>query len=174
MKKLLSTLAVLSFSVALASAGSWGKSTIERTPAPPAGCDAFGTGFEFAGFAAGVIPEHSGDAFGGGIALSYFFTEEVGVDLSYTVGAFDSEEHIFSANLVYRIPVRELCIAPYGLLGGGFQTNGSTDGFFDLGVGLDIRPDFLGGAGIFVDATYNWVSSEEDFTLIRGGVRIPF
>ncbi len=29
-------------------------------------------------------------------------------------------------------------------------------------------------SAVTVDATYNWVEDDRDFTLIRGGIRIPF
>ena len=85
-----------------------------------------------------------------------------------------SEEHVLTANLVYRLVNRDACIAPYLLVGGGLLTNSSSDGLFDVGGGIDIRFDGMGCVGIFVDATYNWVEDDRDFTLIRGGVRIPF
>lgn len=173
MKKLLSTLTVLSLSLGFAAAGDYGKNPVEKNPIP-VGCSCFGTGFEFSGFVAGAIPDSGDGEIGGGVALGYFFTENVGVEASYTVAAFDSEEHILTANVVYRMPIKDLCIAPYVLLGGGVLTNGSTDGLWDLGGGLDIRFDSWGCVGIFVDATYNWVDGDRDFTLIRGGVRIPF
>ncbi|MCB1234317.1 MAG: hypothetical protein KDM91_04525, partial [Verrucomicrobiae bacterium] len=102
------------------------------------------------------------------------FTENVGVELSYAVLAFDSEEHVITGNLVYRMPLKDLCIAPYLLVGGGLLTNSATDGLFDVGGGLDIRFDSMGCLGLFADATYNWVDGDRDFTLIRSGVRVRF
>jgi hypothetical protein len=174
MKKLLSTLTVLSLSLGFAAAGDYGKNPVEKNPVVPTGCECFGTGFEFSGFVAGAIPDSGDGEMGGGASIGYFFTENIGIETSYTVAAFQSEEHILTANLVYRMPIKDLCIAPYVLLGGGVLTNGSTDGLWDLGGGLDIRFDSLGCVGLFVDATYNWVDGDRDFTLVRGGVRIPF
>lgn len=175
MKKLLSTLGVLSLSVGLATAGDYGKNPVEKNPVViPAGCDCFGTGFEFSGFAAGAIPDNGDGELGGGAAIGYFFTENVGVEISYTVAAFESEEHVITGNLIYRMPIEDLCIAPYVLVGGGVLTNSATDGLFDVGAGLDIRLDSMGCVGIFVDATYNWVEDDRNFTLVRAGVKIPF
>ena len=175
MKKLLSSLAVLSLSLGLATAGDYGKAPVVKNPVViPAGCDCFGTGFEFSGFIAGALPDNGDDELGGGASLGYFFTENVGVEFSYAAIATDSTEHILTGNIVYRVPMRDLCIAPYFLVGGGLLTNSSTDGLFDVGGGIDIRFESLGCSGVFIDATYNWVEDDRDFTLIRGGVRIPF
>jgi len=172
MKKLLSTLTVLSLSLGIAAAGGYGKNTIDKGVVPASGCDDFGTGFEFSGFVAGAFPDSGDGEIGGGASIGYFFTENVGLETSYTVAAFESTEHIITANLVYRLPIKEVCIAPYVLLGGGLLTNSSTDGLWDLGAGLDFRG--FGNIGIFVDGTYNWVDGDRDFTLVRGGIRIPF
>lgn len=174
MKKLLTTLSILTASAGLALAGSGKVVYNDKVPLPDPGCDCFGTGFEFSGFGGALIPSSGSSAGGGGIGLGYFFTENIGVDVSYGVYATDpSEEHVVVANLVYRLVDRNMCIAPYVMIGGGLLTNGATDGLWDLGGGIDIRlPDSC--LGIFVDATYNWVDGNRDFTLIRGGVRIPF
>lgn len=175
MKKLLTTLAVLTASFSFAVAGG-GKAPVydAKVPLPDPGCDCYGTGFEFSGFGGALIPDDGDSAGGGGIGLAYFFTENIGVDVSYGVYATDpSEEHIVVANLVYRLVNRDACIAPYFLIGGGLLTNSNTDGLWDIGGGIDFRfPDSC--LGVFVDATYNWVDGDRDFTLIRGGVRIPF
>ncbi|MCP5539588.1 MAG: outer membrane beta-barrel protein [Akkermansiaceae bacterium] len=173
MKKLLSTLAILTLTAGLATAGDWSKNPVEKNPIP-VGCACFDPGFEFSGFIAGGIPDNGDSELGGGASASYFFTENVGVELSYAVLAFDSEEHVITGNLVYRMPLKDLCIAPYLLVGGGLLTNSATDGLFDVGGGLDIRFDSMGCLGLFADATYNWVDGDRDFTLIRSGVRVRF
>jgi len=175
MKKLLSTLAFLALTAGLATAGSGKAVYHSKVPLPDPGCDCFGTGFEFSGFGGALIPKNGSTGGGGGISLGYFFTEAVGVDVSYGVFNTDpSEEHVVTANLVYRLVNRDACFAPYLLVGGGLLTNSRTDGLFDLGGGIDFRfPDSC--VGVFVDATYNWVDDgDRNFTLIRGGVRIPF
>lgn len=175
MKKLFTALTLLALSAGLVSAGDYGKNPVTKNPIMvDTGCDCFGTGFEFSGFAAGALPDSGSGELGGGAAIGYFFTENVGVEVSYTVAAFESEEHIVTGNLIYRMPIRDLCIAPYILAGGGVLTNSATDGLFDVGAGLDIRLDSMGCVGIFVDAAYNWVEDDRNFTLVRAGVKIPF
>jgi hypothetical protein len=174
MKKLLTTLTILTASASFALAGS-GKAVYDaKAPLPDPGCDCFGTGFEFSGFGGALLPSDGDSAGGGGVGFAYFFTENVGVDVSYGVYATDpSEEHLIVANLVYRLVDRNSCIAPYFLIGGGLLTNSQTDGLWDIGGGIDFRfPDSC--LGVFVDATYNWVDGDRDFTLVRGGIRIPF
>lgn len=174
MKKLITTLAIGMASLGLAYAGNLSKAPIEpKVPVGP-GLDCFGAGFEFSGFGGGMIPDSGSGEMGGGAALSYFFDTNIGVEFSYAVYAFDSAEHLFGANLVYRVPIADGCLAPYLLLGGGLTTNNSTNGFFDIGAGLDIRFDSWSVIGIFIDGTYNWVSGAEDFTQVRTGFRIPF
>ncbi|NNE94165.1 MAG: hypothetical protein HKN23_21160 [Verrucomicrobiales bacterium] len=138
----------------------------------------FTPGFEFSGFVAGLVPDGAGDDnLGGGAALSYFYTESFGFELSYSVFDTDpSEEHLATLNAVYRFVGDGACIAPYVKAGGGVLTNGSTAGVYNAGAGLDIRFQDWDNVGIFADATYNWVEddSHEDFTFIRAGFRIKF
>lgn len=120
------------------------------------------------------MPDGSGSSeFGGGVSLAYYFTPEVGIDASYGVFAFDDEVHTVSADVVLRYPISQACVAPYLVIGGGVQTNGQTDAIYRLGGGLDVRfqPN---GMGIFADGIYNWVVGQDNFTIARLGVRIPF
>ena len=174
MKKLITTFAIGMATLGLAYAGDMSKAPVEPTIPIETGCDCFGAGFEFSGFGAGLIPDSGDGELGGGAALSYFFDASLGVEISYAVFAFDSAEHLIGANLVYRMPNTSSCFAPYILLGGGVMTNSSTNGYFDVGAGLDIRFDSWDCIGIFVDGTYNWASDAEDFTQVRTGFRIPF
>ncbi|NNE92636.1 MAG: outer membrane beta-barrel protein [Verrucomicrobiales bacterium] len=174
MKKLITTLTVLAVSGSFAVAGGGKAPVIEDKI--PLGCACFDPGFEFSGFAAGILPEEWGDdELGGGVSLAYFLSENIGVELSYSVLATDSEEHVVTGNIVYRFPIKDICVAPYVLVGGGLVTNSDTHGLFDVGGGIDVRFDSWGCIGIFADATYNWVEDDgQDFTLIRAGFRVPF
>ncbi len=158
-------------------AGDYAKSPVVKGPIIDPGCACYEPGFEFSGFAAGLLPDGAGeDQFSGGASLGYFFTENLGIETSYSVFDVDpSEEHLITANLVYRFVNKDACFAPYIMAGGGVLTNGSTRGLYDVGAGVDIRFESLGCLGLFADATYNWVEDDgEDFTLIRAGFRIPF
>jgi len=76
-------------------------------------------------------------------------------------------------DVVLRYPISQACVAPYLVIGGGVQTNGQSDAIYRLGGGLDVRfqPN---GMGIFADGIYNWVVGQDNFTIARLGVRIPF
>ncbi len=175
MKKLLTIMAALAATASLGVAGS-GKEVYDsgKVIIDP-GCACYDPGFEFSGFLAGILPEEGDDELGGGASLGYFLTENVGVELSYSVLATESEEHVVTGNLVYRFPMKDACIAPYVLVGGGVVTNGHTNGLYDVGGGIDVRFDSWGCIGVFADATYNWVEDDgADFTLVRLGFRVPF
>ncbi|MCC6881485.1 MAG: outer membrane beta-barrel protein [Verrucomicrobiales bacterium] len=172
MKKLLSLIAILAFA-GVANAGD--KYVVEcKNPPVPTGCSCFDPGFELGAYFGASFSDKDGDELGGGVTASYFFTQNLGVELNYGVFAYESQHHVINANVVYRMPIPDLCIAPYVMVGGGLLTNSATDGLFDVGGGIEARFDSLGCIGIFVDATYNWVEDDRDFTLVRGGVRFPF
>ncbi len=179
MKKLLLNSAAIAaaFLASAAVAGDYGKAPIVKGPVIDPGCACYSPGFEFSGFAAGLIPDGAGeDEFSGGASIGYFLTENIGIETSYSVFDTDpSEEHLITVNLVYRFVNTDACFAPYVMAGGGLLTNGSTRGLYDVGAGVDIRLESLGCVGLFADATYNWVEDDgADFTLIRAGFRIPF
>ena len=77
---------------------------------------------------------------------------------------------------MFRLPIHSACIAPYAFGGGGVVTNGSTDGLWRAGAGIDIRMDAMGCVGLFVDGSYNWIDDDYDSEAIiaRVGFKIPF
>ena len=91
--------------------------------------------------------------------------------MNYAAFATESELHVVTADLALRAPQGNL--APYLLMGGGLKTNGTTDGLYRLGGGLDLRFQ-ASGLGVFADGVYNWVEGDVNFTIARLGVRIPF
>lgn len=170
MNKVLATLFLLALSLGLANGGDKA-SVLAPAPQDPS---YFAPGFELGAFVAGAFPESGGDELGGGASLAYFFTENVGIDMSYAVFAFAGELHTVTADLALRYPISDGSIAPYLLLGGGVATNGDTDGLYRVGGGLDFRLQGMGNLGIFADGVYNWVEGDSSFTIARFGVRIPF
>ena len=170
MRFLHATLVIAALGFGLAYAGD-DKSPIVMAPTDPVG---FAPGFEVGGFVAGAFPDSDLDSeLGGGVSLAYFFTDNVGIDLSYAVFAFESEIHTMSADLALRYPLSGTGISPYLLLGSGLKTNGSTDAIYRVGGGLDFRPNGPESLGIFADGVYNWVEGEDGFTIARFGVRFP-
>ncbi len=173
MKKLLSTLAILTASISLATAGDYSAKAPVAPIAPE--CTAFDPGFELSTYIAGSLGGDD-DVIGGGIGIAYFFTENIGLDTNYSVFDNDSAAHFITADMVLRFPMKSACIAPYLIGGGGIRTNSTTEGVWRLGGGIDFRPEALGNIGIFADGTYNWINggAYQDVTIVRLGVRLPF
>jgi len=154
-------------------AGVQGQDASAKNAVVPSNPAFFGEGLELDVFGAAGMPEKGSSAAGGGVGMAYYFTPRVGIDASYTVLAFDDEVHTVSADMVLRYPVSQAGVAPYVVLGAGVVSDGEADALYRLGGGLDVRfqPD---GMGIFADGIYNWVVGENNFTIARLGVRIPF
>ena len=178
----LTTLALAALGLASAHAGSgyvsYGKAP--KGPAPiqvPSLCECFNaTTSNVSVFAAAILSESAtndlDDSFGGGIAMDYFFTENVGLEGSYSIFGTDTAVHQFSGSLVLRLPIKSICLSPYALLGGSYHTNSVNQGTWHVGAGLDYR--FANCVGIFADAQYNWAQDTTDYTTVRTGVKIGF
>lgn len=118
-----------------------------------------------------------GDGFGGGIALNYFFMRYlgVGVDTNLYDGDVNGAWN-FSGSLIARYPIEAggVCLAPYVLGGGGYQVDGSGDGTWHAGGGLEWRavPQKL---GIFAEGRYTWAGDDDNNSAqARLGVRFVF
>lgn len=171
------TLTTLLMTAALASSAIAGP--IAKNPKapvlPPPTCECFapGAAFGFFGGAAFDNGRNIDDSLGGGVLAEYFFTENIGIQGSYGAYATDSTLHNFDASLILRAPIKSLCIAPYAMAGGGVVTDGTTDGSFHAGGGLDVR--FMSSCvGLFADGAYHWAANGGDYTLVRLGVKFPF
>lgn len=181
----------LSLLVCTASQAGWrwdkdayegAKSGVEQRVTSPSYC--FDAGFEFAGYFSGFWPEDNRleDAMGGGIAISYFFAHNFGLEGSYHLhgsGTADgSDIQVGKFNAVYRIPLGGECcstVAPYFFGGPGVVAAGSSEMLWNLGAGLDFRFESWGCVGLFSDFSYNWVDQgQPDFTLFRAGFKVPF
>jgi hypothetical protein len=181
------TIASLILSVALASSAfagtpdvysSKGSKTVQPiAPMTPIGCECFAPGAALGIFGGVMLPRDGGsDVGGGGILGEYFFTENIGIQLSYGIYATSSEHHQIDGSLIYRFPIKSLCIAPYLMAGGGVGTNAVTRGDYHAGVGIDARFSKINCMGVFADAAYHFSadSNGTDFTVVRMGVKFPF
>jgi hypothetical protein len=113
------------------------------------------------------------DGFGGGLGMNYFFLRNLGVGVDGSLRDADSALWTASVSLIVRFPIEgdSLCLAPYILAGGGVQTNGSIDGAFHAGGGLEFRcPE---GYGMFVEGRYFW-AGHNDQIQARVGFRVLF
>lgn len=165
-------------SLALATishAGPSGKAPVGKgpVPPPPPSCNCFEPGGQFSLYAAGFIGSGNlDDTMGAGMAVDYFFTNHLGVEVDATWGFASSTIHAFTGSFVVRYPIISACLAPYALVGGGIETDGVTQGTAHVGGGIDIR--LKNCFGIFADARYTWAEETDDFTLVRAGVRMNF
>jgi len=138
-------------------------------------CECYPAGLQFGGYGAAYWADSGSPAYGGGISMSYFFTEKVGVDLSYAVFDTDpSEKHLVTLDLIYRLFVDDdSCFTPYVIAGGGVATNGTTEGVYRAGLGVEWRFERWNCLGVFADGTYNWIG-DDDGPVARLGLRIPW
>lgn len=123
--------------------------------------------------------EQFGDGFGGGIGVTYFFTEMLGFGVSGNVyqghHTFNGDRAIWhtSANLFVRFPIQDICLAPYIFGGGGVAADGTTVGTWEAGGGLEYRVN--PSLGIFAEGRYIWAASQDtDSSQTRVGVRFVF
>ncbi len=150
------------------------KAPVAPMPPPPTGCNCFGPGASFDVFGGAILPDGGKDALGGGVGVEYFFNRYLGVDLNYGVYATNSEHHEFDGNLVLRLPIDSLCVAPYVLGGGGYSVNSIKRANWDVGGGLDIRIPSASCLGIFAEGAFHFAEKGDDYTTVRLGMRIPF
>lgn len=147
---------------------------VQPVAQPP---ECFAPGFAVSAFGGALFPSHGEHAVGGGgIQGEYFFTEMFGFMADYGVYATHSEHHQFDGDLVLRFPIHSCCVAPYLMAGGGFSTNASTVGDYNVGAGIEARFGSQKKTGIFLDGTYHFhgSNSDRDFTIARLGVKFAF
>lgn len=176
MKKIASLLLSLTLASSALAGTSDNSKTVQPTIAPPQGCECFAPGFAMGAFGGAMFPSHRGEGVGGGGMLAeYFFTENLGIQGSYGVYASNSEHHQADGSIVFRMPIKSLCIAPYVMAGGGVGTNAVTRGDFHVGGGIEARFASLNCMGVFVDGNYYFASGNNaDLTIARLGVKFRF
>jgi hypothetical protein len=134
---------------------------------------------------AGPIKDH---AWGGGVAVNYFFMRYIGLSAEGTWleghdngGAHSSGGTQFQSatgSLIFRYPIDKWCLAPYVFTGGGATMDGSAWAVYHIGVGLEYRivPNKF---GIFADARWNYYGERygndvQNNFLVRAGARMVF
>ena len=138
---------------------------------------------------------------GGGAAVNYFFTRNLGLGLEglvldgtgFASGDVSGE---FALNALARLPIGNTPFAPYGLAGIGAFVPGNGSNFFNTvtngirhkyndrnsddillegHVGLGIEYRFQKHIGLFTDGRYEFVDgANNNFGLVRAGVRFAF
>ncbi|MDB6125889.1 MAG: hypothetical protein JWQ71_4882 [Pedosphaera sp.] len=117
---------------------------------------------------------------GGGIGANYFWSRDVGigVDTSAQTESRHFVDHV-GGNLIVRLPIDVIRLAPYVFAGGGRKFNPQYAWFGDAGAGLEFRLNRH--TGLFADARYIWVDrtrtsfgASRDEALLRSGFRLAF
>jgi hypothetical protein len=113
---------------------------------------------------------------GGGLGLSYFFTRCFAIGLDDTLGGLNGSGNTFNnlqGNLIARIPIESLHLAPYAIAGGGATWgNNNTQGNGNVGGGLEYRVNR--GFGLFADSRYLYGNRGLNESLTRAGLRFIF
>jgi len=131
--------------------------------------DAFGTWTD----ARDSAKRNSG--FGGGVGANYFFMRYLGVGVDSEVSSTSHGLWDFTGSLIARYPIQmgHLCLAPYALAGGGFQTDGINAGTWHVGGGLEWRA--TRHFGVYGEGRYTWAGGhDEDNVRVELGVRFVF
>jgi hypothetical protein len=115
-----------------------------------------------------------GDGWGGGFALNYFFTRYFGVGAEGNV--YDGNVNgvwNYGGRFIARYPIDSACLAPYGFVAGGGQSDGHTSGTVGVGGGLEYRV-IADKLGIFGEGRYTWSDNDNDSAQVRFGLRVVF
>jgi hypothetical protein len=121
------------------------------------------------------VTNGSKDGFGGGLGVNYFFTRYLGVGADGNISAASNGLWTFSGSLIARLPIETggICLAPYILGGGGFQTDGVNAGTWHAGGGLEWRATH--NLGIYGEGRYTWAGSHDEANArVSLGVRFIF
>lgn len=126
---------------------------------------------------AGAPAAPDDDAFGAGVSMAYFFTDNFALEYSYSWVDSRTDRHINALDLLYRFPLGNTCWAPYLMGGAGLNSDSDNVGVFRAGAGVEYR--LANCVGLFVDYAHHWVGGGDegwgnDFNLGRAGFRIPF
>lgn len=110
---------------------------------------------------------------GAGAGLNYFFTRWLGVGGdAYSENTHGTFVDNASGNLIFRLPIEAVHLAPYVYGGGGYQFENVQRGFAQVGGGLEFR--FTRNFGLFMDARYVMTDGTDNFGLGRAGLRWAF
>ncbi len=117
--------------------------------------------------------QHTGRA-GAGLGVNFFFLRYIGLGVdAYTENTAGSFVDNLSGNLILRLPIETLHIAPYVYGGGGRQFDPGQTYFGQVGAGLEVR--IISHVGLFVDGRYVMTTDgSQNFAVARGGIRISF
>ena len=114
------------------------------------------------------------DRGGGGVGLNYFFTRFFGIGADSYIEEWKAPYRV-NGSAILRYPLDRMGgIAPYIFGGGGRELKYNVQWTYHGGGGVEFR--FNRYTGIFGDArrVFSDKSSDFDYTLVRGGLRLSF
>jgi hypothetical protein len=110
---------------------------------------------------------------GAGADAEYFFTRYIGIEAEAWT---ENTQHSFvddtGGNLVIRIPIGNIGLAPYAFGGAGHSFDPVVATYGDFGAGLEFR--FARHFGVFVDGRYVIPDRLGNYGLGRAGLRFSF
>jgi hypothetical protein len=111
------------------------------------------------------------NAYGYGVGVNYFITENIGVGAETYADAFELP-YILNLNGIYRFPMAEYNVAPYLFTGLGRQWEHAPQWVFDFGGGVEyrLRQDLAG----FADLRGVFPVDRDPSILFRIGIRLRF
>ena len=108
-----------------------------------------------------------------GLGGNYFFTRHLGLGGdAYTENTQHSFVDNASGNLIFRIPLDAIHLAPYIYGGGGRQFDPTELWFAQAGAGLEVR--ITRNLGIFADGRYVFTDGTGNIGVGRLGLRCSF
>jgi hypothetical protein len=130
----------------------------------------------FVGGAAGNFNHKQYTGVGGGLGATYFFTRCWGIGIDDTLGSLNGNGATYDnlqGNLIARLPMESLHLAPYAIAGGGATWgNHNAQGNGNVGCGIEYR--FNPSIGLFVDSRYIYGNQGLNENLSRAGIRLAF
>jgi hypothetical protein len=111
--------------------------------------------------------------FGGGVAASYFYTENFGIAIRAYWWDTATVLTSLTGSAVYRYPINQSGFAPYAFVGGGGHFDSEESfGSVHAGIGLEYR--LTDRVGLIADYTYTWGENTIDWSLYTLGLRLQF
>jgi hypothetical protein len=113
------------------------------------------------------------DGWAAGIGVNLFFNRYVGIGgEGYFFDSGDDLSFSAAGNLILRIPIDAICLAPYGFIGGGYQFGDYDQAYWQTGLGVEWKMNNF--VGLFGDARLVFTEEDADTQLYRAGLRFNF